>query len=157
MRSESPRSHHTHINEAGAGGVRVSIMERSSDQVSTQISTISTQIYTISTQISTISTQISTLYTHIFTLSTISTLFTQISNQISTLSTDNSADQHGCPLRVGRGRHLQPQAAQAHGRGGAHAQVMLCNPGNQASDRVIAGSWVTTLSRTRPATASRTR
>ena len=33
VRSESPRSHHTHINEAGAGGVRVSIMERSSDQV----------------------------------------------------------------------------------------------------------------------------
>ena len=128
MRSESPRSHHTHINEAGAGGVRVSIMERSSDQVYLhrylQYHYLHRYLHYLNR------------YLHDL----------QIIRPINTAALSEWAeDDTFSPKLLKRMAEVAPMLRSL--------QLTLVN----TQQSVIAGSWVTTLTRTRPATGSRTR
>ena len=132
MRSESPRSHHTHINEAGAGGVRVSIMERSSDQV---------YLYRY------------LHYLHRYLHRYLQYLnryphYLQIIRPINTAALSEWAeDDTFSPKLLKRMAEVAPMLRSQ--------QLTLYK--QSAEGHNIIGSWVTTLSRTRPATASRTR
>ena len=129
MRSESPCSHHTHINEAGAGGVRVSIMERSSDQVY-----LHGYLQCLHYQ----HRYLHYLNRYLHDL--------QIIRPINTAALSEWAeDDTFSPKLLKRMAEVAPMLRSQ--------QLTLVN----TQQSVIAGSWVTTLTRTRPATGSRTR
>ena len=132
MRSESPRSHHTHINEAGAGGVRVSIMERSSDQVY-----LHGYLHYLQ-YLQYIHRYLNYLNRYLHDL--------QIIRPINTAALSEWAeDDTFSPKLLKRMAEVAPMLRSL--------QLTLVN----TQQSVIAGSWVTTLTRTRPATGSRTR
>ena len=132
MRSESPCSHHTHINEAGAGGVRVSIMERSSDQVY-----LHGYLHYLQ-YLQYIHRYLNYLNRYLHDL--------QIIRPINTAALSEWAeDDTFSPKLLKRMAEVAPMLRSL--------QLTLVN----TQQSVIAGSWVTTLTRTRPATGSRTR
>ena len=152
MRSESPRSHHTHINEAGAGGVRVSIMERSSDQVYLHGYLQYLQylhgylhylqylhyLHTYLHYVNYLNRYLHYLNRYLHDL--------QIIRPINTAALSEWAeDDTFSPKLLKRMAEVAPMLRSL--------QLTLVN----TQQSVIAGSWVTTLTRTRPATGSRTR